>query len=127
MLALGKAVCLRHLLPVDEVWEEGSQQREELAKLGSYMLLEAGPGPGRKVVLVAVTHSEAHRRTVENFTPVAEGGLTVKRQRETWTVLGTLSGGTPDCGASFSMLLTLLPPCGNESQGSGCHQAFSVI
>lgn len=95
-----------------------------MAKPGSYMLLEAGPGPGRKVVLVAVTHSEALRRTVENFTPVAEGGLTVKRPGQFW---GTLSGGTPDGRASFSMLLTLLPPCGNESQDSSCHQAFSVI
>lgn len=95
-----------------------------MAKPGSYMLLEAGPGPGRKVVLVAVTHSEALRRTVENFTPVAEGRLTVKRSGQFW---GTLSGGTPVCHASFSMLLTLLPPCGNESPGSSCHQAFSVI
>lgn len=61
-----------------------------MAKPGSYMLLEAGPGPGRKVVLVAVTHSEALRRTVENFTPVAEGRLTVKRSGQFW---GILSGG----------------------------------
>lgn len=41
-------------------------------KPGSSVLLEAGPGPGRKMVSVALTHSEAFR-TIEDFTSPAWG------------------------------------------------------
>lgn len=37
-------------------------------KLGSYVLLEIRPGPGREVVSVVVTLNETSRRTVEDVT-----------------------------------------------------------
>lgn len=43
------------------------------AEPGSSMLWEAGPGPGRKMVPVVLTHREASR-TIEGFTSPALGG-----------------------------------------------------